>query len=154
MQSCNHHQDEDRDRFCKETRVSEGRGAVPEARTLVSGKDGFTEGGRPWRWQGGTQHLRRLIRVKRNVSPLPVRWKEGWTHSGSMLYSGSGFLLSCLQNHFLLSKMLTVIFRSFGLGGIISDRGSCLQESRHSAVRARGWFALGRVPRFCCHAIL
>lgn len=62
--------------------------------------------------------------------------------------------MSCQQNHFLLSKMLTVIFHNFRLGGILSDGNYCPQESHHSGAQAWGWFVLGCVPTFCCHAIL
>lgn len=119
------------------------------------GKAALTEGVRPrWWWGGRTATWKGLILVKRKIFALPLKWKEGWIHSGSMMYFGRGFLTSSQWNHFLLSKLLNIIFHNFRLGGIISYCNYCLQELHQSEMQAQGWLALGCVPKCCCHVIL
>ena len=62
---------------------------------------------------------------------------------------GGKFLESCQQNHFLLSKMVNVIFHNFRLGGIISYCNYCLQELHQSGGQTHGCISLGSVPKSC-----
>lgn len=113
----------------------------------------------PSRWQGGRCTMQKdLILMKRIHFPVPVKSEEIWICAyiqrpwcfGRM--EGPS-IKSCQQNHFLLSKMLNVIFHNFHHGAIISYCSDCLQEL-HQRESRQSWFSLGRLPTSCCHVIL
>ena len=125
---------------------SEGREIMLKEKMMAVKRNvGLTERMRPW------SHSERFNYTEKEYSCLPMEQQEEYVHSGSVVYLGSGFLQSCQQNHFLLSKMLNVIFHNFTLGGMISYCNYCLQELHQSEGQAQGWFAVGWVPAVCCH---
>ena len=74
------------------------------------------------------EHSEGFNSTEKAHSSLPMEQQEECVHSGSVIYLGSGFLQSCQQNHFLLSKMLNAIVHNFPLGGMISYCNYCLSE--------------------------
>lgn len=119
---------------------------LKEEMMAVKKNEGLTERMRPW------SHSEGFNSTEKEHSSLPMEQQEECVHSGSVMYLGSGFLKSCQQNHFLLSKMLNAIAHNFPLGGVISYRGYCLWELQKVEGRpTQGWLAVGCVPTVCCH---